>query len=267
MKHKLTIYLFIAVSFLVLFAVSCKRVINLDLNNAKPQLVIEANITNIFGPQIVKISQTVPFSNTNVYPAVSGAVVNVSDSTGHIHNFVEGPPGTYTAQNFGGRAGVTYTLNVLYSGINYTASSTMPYRVKLDSINAQTSPFGGKNSDNISVYYQDPAGMPNYYNFLMYVNSAQVDRIFAFDDQFTDGRYVSNELFQSDITINSGDTVKIVMQCTDKNVYTYWYSLMQQQQQGPGGGTTPSNPPSNINNNALGYFSAHTTQSLILVVR
>ena len=46
----------------------------------------------------------------------------------------------------------------------------------------------------------------------------------------------------------------------------YWFSLMQQQGNGPGGGTTPSNPPSNFDNNALGYFSAHTTQVKQIIV-
>jgi hypothetical protein len=57
------------------------------------------------------------------------------------------------------------------------------------------------------------------------------------------------------------------MQCIDKPVYTYWFTLMQQGDNGPGGGVTPADPPSNITPTVLGYFSAHTTQSKTIVVK
>ena len=79
---------------------------------------------------------------------------------------------------------------------------------------------------------------------------------------FQDGRYVSLDLLENDIDIYPADTVKVEMQCIDKPVYTYWFTLMQQSTEGPGGGVTPANPPSNITPLTLGYFSAHTSQSI-----
>lgn len=258
-------FLLMALLFCLL-ASSCQRVINLDLTNAAPQLVIEGNFTTTVAPQMVKISQTVPFSNTNIYPPVSGATVTVSNNKGRIITFAEGPPGTYASAQIAGRPGNTYTLTVQYNGKVYTANSTMPQQVLLDSIDTKQSAFNGKNIKDANVYYLDPYDQANQYRFVLYVNSTQVNRVFAFDDHFTNGRLVVNELFENDIDIHSNDTVTVEMQCIDPQVYTYWYSLRQQQAQGPGGGTTPSNPPSNISNNALGYFSAHTTQTKSIIV-
>jgi len=56
------------------------------------------------------------------------------------------------------------------------------------------------------------------------------------------------------------------MQCVDKKVFTYWYSLSQQGGNGFANSATPSNPTSNISNGALGYFSAHTVQHASVTV-
>ena len=262
-KFKLYTLLFL----LVIASASCKRDITLNLNNNTGLLVIEGNITNQRGPQYIKLSQNVAFTSANTYPPVTGATVSVTDDIGNSYPFTEGPAGTYSISRMAGIAGATYAMHVLTGGKTYTASSTMPDRVELDSITTMNAPFGKNNQKQIVVHYQDPASVANQYRFVMYVNSVQVDDVFANDDQFTDGRYVNYTLFESDINIYPGDTVSVEMQCIDKNIYTYWFSLMQQQPNGPGGGVTPSNPPTNITPATLGYFSAHTTQTRTIVVK
>ena len=57
---------------------SCSKVVNINLNDASPKIVIEGNITNAAGPYFVKITKTVNFSAANIFPAVSGAVVTIT---------------------------------------------------------------------------------------------------------------------------------------------------------------------------------------------
>ena len=254
-------------SLLVLITISCTRNIDLKLNNNSGLLVIEGNITSKYGPQYITLSENVPFTNTNTYPPVTGATVSVTDNNGNSYPFTEGPAGTYSINRMAGAPGTTYTMTVLTGGKTYTATSTMPTFVPLDSLSAMSSQFGKNNQQQISVHYHDPSGEANQYRFVMYVNGAQVNRVFAVDDQFTNGRYVNYNLFENDIDIYPGDSVKVEMQCIDKNIYTYWFTLIQQQENGPGGGVTPSNPPTNITPATLGYFSAHTTQSKTIVVK
>src|ERR1700710_444135 len=63
---------------------ACKKVINVDLNNAAPQLVIEGEITDGPGPAQVRLSRSVTFSSSNVYPTVTGATVSITDTTDGI---------------------------------------------------------------------------------------------------------------------------------------------------------------------------------------
>ena len=245
---------------------SCQKAINLKLNNAAPQLVIEGNLTDQFGEQFVTITQSVPFTHTNTFPPVSGAIVTLSDSLGIKLTLTETAPGVYSIYPLGGLHGHTYTLTVQTGGKIYTASSTMPYAVNLDSLTTKSNIFGSKDQRTVTVNYQDPASIANQYLFVLYINSQQAGTIFTNDDSFTNGRYVKYDLLQNGIDILPGDTATVEMECIDKNIYKYWFSLSQQQGNGPGGGTAPSNPPSNFNNNALGYFSAHTVSTKAIIV-
>ena len=261
---------YVITAIVALAIASCTKVIDLKLGNNTGQLVIEGNITDS-GDFVVKLSRNVPFTNTNTYPAVTGASVYVTDSRGDYLNLSEKAPGTYTiAKLFGikGISGITYNLSVQTNGSTYTATSTMPQTVQMDSITASNSQLTSKDHQKgITVYFQDPANQVNQYRFVMYVNSVQVKDIFAINDDFSNGRYVTYQLLENDVNIYSGDTVRVEMQCIDKPVYTYWFTLMQQQGDSPGGAVAPSNPPTNITPATLGYFSAHTVQDLMFVVK
>ena len=259
---------YISVLILVFTTVSCRKVIDLKLGNNTGELVIEGNVTNVSGPQYVKLSRNVPFTNTNVYPTVTGALVIVDDDKGNHFQLTEGPTGIYSFP-FKGQIGSIYTLNVVTSNQSYLANSTMPPVVQLDSISSRTSEFssGNKNQQVITVYFKDTPNVPNQYRFIMYVNSVQVKAIFAFDDEFIDGKYVNLDLQENDIDIYRKDTVKVEMQCLDRPIYSYWFTQEQQQADNPGGAVAPANPPTNITPTTLGYFSAHTTQTTTLVIK
>lgn len=258
------IYILLASSALLLS--SCEKVVQLDLGNESGKLVIEAGVNNIPGQQIVKLSTNVPFTNTNNYPAVSGAQVAVSDEHGHLYNFTENSPGTYTINNVTGIPGEAYNLKVLLDGKTYTAVSRMPEVVTLDSISYVKSEFD-KDKQKISVHYKDPAGIANQYRFVMFVNDVQVKDVLVANDDFTDGNQVKMDMRQQDIDIYLGDKVSIEMQCIDKPIYTYWSTLRSQSSNGPGGGVTPSNPPTNISPATLGFFSAYTTSSKTITLK
>lgn len=252
---------------------ACTRVIDLKLGDDTGKIVIEGNVTNTAGPQIIKLSRNVPVSNTNVYPAVSGATVTVTDQAGRNFVFTEGTQGTYTNNTLTGKVGDTYTMNVVSGTTTYKATSVMPAVVKLDSLTYKDDPINtSKRRKVLTVHYQDPAGVVNQYRFVIWLNNVQVKTVYAFNDDFDEGRYVRMDLRvrdsnDSDYGVYAGDTVRVEMQCIDKPVYTYWYTLMRQSSNRPGGGVTPADPPNNISPTALGYFSAHTTQSITVVVK
>ncbi|MBB3055849.1 DUF4249 domain-containing protein [Mucilaginibacter gotjawali] len=262
------IKIYIATLVIAAVSISCNKVIDLKLANNSGKLVIEGNITNVSGPQFITLSRNVPFTSTNTYPPVSGAIVTVSDDEGHTYPFSEDPNGTYTTPQMAGIAGRTYKMTVVTGGVTYTATSVMPATVPIDSVTSKNNDFDPKkNRKEVTIHLQDPSDVANQYRFVLWVNSVQVDAIFAFDDEFTNGRYVNGDLVENATDIYPGDSVRVEMQCIDKPIFTYWVTLMNQQLGGPGGGVAPSNPPSNISPACLGYFSAHTTQTVSIVVK
>jgi len=259
---------FIGLVLLVGAGVACKKVVQVDLNNASPQIVIEGEVTNHSGPYQVSITKTVNFSADNVYPPVSGATVTITDSlTGHTVDLSEGTPGIYTTDAFTGQPSHIYNLWVLAEGKEYRASSVMPLPVELDSVTfARNIDFSNKTDINAIVNFQDPPGLGNYYQFVEYLNGRLLPNIFVFEDRLSDGRYIQQPLYNDSTYLQRGDTMQLKMYCIDKPAYDYFNTLIPVTGNNSFQSATPANPISNISNGALGYFSAHTVTQEKLVV-
>ncbi len=258
-----TIYFSVLLSAMLLL--SCKKVIQIDFDNAAQQLVIEGNVTNGSNTQTVKISKSVAITDASNFPAVSGATVSIS-SNGNNYPLKEVSAGNYMVSGLRGQPGRTYQLNINYNGQTYKATSMMPGQVKLDSLGLDVTSVVGKEFKSITVAYTDPAAETNYYRFILTVNNKTSGQYFIYTDQLTNGRAVNRNLRDNDLNLETGDVAVIEMQCIDKNIYQYWNGLSQNQNRG-GASTTPANPVSNISNGALGYFSAHTVQTVQFTVK
>ena len=247
---------------------ACKKVIGVDLHNSAPQIVIEGEVTNGPAPYFVRISTSVEFSASNDFPPVTDAVVRLTDTTNGISDSMyEVSPGLYRSIEVGGVTHHTYRLDVTVNGKQYTAFSKMPDMVKLDSVNfAQNIGFDNKTEINAVANFQDPAGVANYYQFFEVVNSRPIPDIFVFEDRLSDGKYIRYPLYNDSAYLASGDTLRLTMNGIDKNIYNYFFQLMSVSGNNNFQSATPTNPASNFSNGALGYFSAHTTQEVTIIV-
>src|SRR5579872_6522569 len=142
----------------VVLLFSCQKVVTLNLDTVPPQLVIQGEVTDQPGPYTVNISRSVDFYADNAFPAVSGAIVHISDGQGVTDSLVETSPGNYVTQALAGRPGNTYTLSVSVDGTSYTAVSVMPFPVPLDSVTLEHTKgrFGRKDQITPQADYQDP---------------------------------------------------------------------------------------------------------------
>lgn len=262
------IFLFSGLIAALVAMAACKKVINVDLNNVTAQIVIEGEITNNLNPVYVRISKTVNFSSDNTFPPVSGATVTVTDSTtGRIFSLNETDSGLYTTVQITGIPKHTYLLSVNAEGKQYKASSTMPGTVALDSVTfAENTDFNNKKEINAIVNFQDPTAAGNYYQFTEYLNGKLVPNIFVFEDRLSNGRYVQQPLYNDSSYLQKGDTLQLNMYCVDKNIYNYFFTLLNVTGNNNFQSATPANPNTNISNGALGYFSAHTVNQLKLLV-
>ena len=242
-------------SIIIISIIACKKTVNVDVKDASPQVVIEGMVTNISSAK-VSVTSSVKLSSDNVYPPVSGAKIIIADNVGNSYTLTENPAGVYS-NVFIGVPGRTYNLTATVQGNVYTASSTMPNFVNLDTLTTDKISFGNKSFIDVTPVYLDPVGFGNYYQFIQTINKTLNPHIFVFDDKFSDGVINARPLVETDSTINKGDTIGVEMRCIDKNVYTYFNALSQLQNNS----TTPANPPTNLTGGCLGYFSAHTSQS------
>jgi hypothetical protein len=257
----------ILVVFGWVFLAACQKVIDLKLKNDSGKVVIEGNITDLPGPYQVKVGKTGEVNADYIFSGVSGASVSVRDDAGNSEVLKEVQPGIYQGSALQGVEGRTYYLSVAVGGKSYMASSTMPHRVPLDSLYIVDVYNFSKMVKAVVPVFTDPAGQGNSYRFNETINGVLDKSLFYQNDDYTDGRTSSFSLLRPDpdSTLHLNDKVDVEMQCIDKAMYKYWFSV-DQSSLGQGG-TLASNPVTNISGGALGYFSAHTSQTRSIIVK
>jgi hypothetical protein len=251
---------------------SCTKVININLNDSAPKIIIEGSISDQPSSCFVKLSKTVNFDEPNLFPEVTGSLVIISDNFGNKATLTETTSGIYTAPSYQGVAGRTYSVTITDGEKTYTANSTMPDKVDIDTI-IQDSFFmgnygGGGIIKFVSIKYQDPEGKNNYYRFVEKINGTVSNTIRIDNDLLRDGNTITEEIVRIDPKLQTGDSVMIFLQTIDKEVFDYFTQLNQITGEGYGGQmATPANPISNFNNGALGYFSAYAVHSKSIVIK
>ncbi len=262
------------ISFLliILTLVSCQKVINIDLKDSEPVIVIEGEVNEGDSLHTIVISKSVKFGATNSFPWVKGAVVTLSDNIGNSEVLSEVTDGKYSSTEFKikGVQGRIYSLKVEVEGKTFIASSTIPYRVNLDDIQLIDNNFEGNGAKTPVPVRQDPFGVQNNYLFDLYILRSKDNLgwvrdsgVLVLDDVYSDGVKTQQPIFGTISSFKPGDSIRITMKCIDRNIYKYFYSLSLN---GPNGAATPANPISNFSGGCLGYFSAQTKQTLEKIV-
>ena len=246
--------------FIVFILTGCQKVINVDLNEAAPRIVIEGLITDEPGPYAVSLTKSGSYFNQPVLATVSGATVTITDDAGTTDSLKEIKPGIYFTSAIQGIPGRTYTLKVLSENIEYVGSSTMSGHVNIDSLTLVKSQLQfnlGRNPQNdvyadIDCFFKDPVGK-NYYRIKVIVNdSIQNESYRLYDDQYTNGSVT--ELRVAHARVNSAYSVELLS--LDKQTFGYYRALEDLIRTNPVFGSTPANPEVIFTNGALGYFGA-----------
>jgi hypothetical protein len=260
---------FIPAAAVVLFVAlaGCQKVISLNVNNAAEKYVIEGNVTNLPGPYTVTFSQTDNVFDDYSFKGVSQAKVVINDDAGNSEILREMQPGIYQTAVLAGVEGRTYHLSITVEGQSFTSSSTMPRQVNLDSLYAEDLLNGAKTVKVVVPVFTDPPEKGNCYRINQYINGTLDKTLYYENDDFINGQKQSQALERpsADSTLHSGDRVDVEMQCIDYPMYKYWYSA--DLSSAGNGSNVPANPVTNIQGGALGYFSAHTSQTRSIMVK
>ena len=252
---------------------SCQKVVSVDLNQTNPQIVIEGVVSDQPGPYTVTVEKTGDYFTASLtFPPVSNATVILSDNTGLADTLRHMTGGTYQSSRLRGEPGRTYTLKVLADGKEYDAMSSMPARVKIDSV--YTTPlveFDGDRGYNIMVVFNDPPGTPNWYRIDAHTPSIAADslngrRFILFRDNLTNGMQTTFRI-RAARRVHPGDTLTVKLYSIDKATYDYYLTVnnILGSDRSPLS-IAPANPNTNISNGSLGYFTAYSADSASVVL-
>lgn len=274
--HYHSIYILFCLASLV----GCQEIIELELPNTNPQLVIEGEVTYWAAQPEKNQASVVVATSGNYYDAngtdpVTQAVVQIEDLTNaQVYDLlpVTGEPGRYLNTTIPLDSGNRYRLSLTYHDNLYAAEGTVLPVAELDSFSYRYRPktpllepgyyffFSGRTPKERGI---------NYYRFKVYENDSLYngpEDYLIQSDEFLRAQIDTLQLanYSFDLT----DTVRIEMYSLNKDVFEY-YNQLTELLFNDGGlfSSPPRNPDSNITNVTnpddppLGFFQVSSALS------
>lgn len=251
---------------------SCEDVIEVELNDAPPRLVVEANLNvweNGSSSAEVRLTTTAPFFENNL-PFVTDAEVNITDENGVVYPFIYSQDGIYTS-SLRPQLNIDYTLRIQYKGETYSATETLYTVSPLEFVEQRDD--GGFSGEDIELkaFFTDPAGERNYYFFEGL--SERGDALDVYNDEFFNGNSIFGYYLVEDLA--PGDEVQFNLYGASEAYYNFMFILLQQTSDGGGGPfeTQPATVRGNIVNETnpdnfpLGYFRVSEVSTLNYTVQ
>jgi hypothetical protein len=271
---------------------SCVESFNIETNNSPPVIVIYGCLTNETAFHSVKVSASSPYFDTVPNKGISNATVTVTSSENSVFHFKEtdSVPGLYlTVNRETGIPGTTYSLSVEVDfdndGVNerYTALSTMPDIINVDSIEVKKTELMGYKFFNLLFFAQDPPD-ENYYLGKYRINDSAVlssiNRFVPMQDAAFNGQYINGQVIQrfwdrtekerleSDgdddeyargrVYLSSGDTVTFSLCHIEKDYYNFINQCQNEMNgENPFFGGPAANIITNISNGGRGFFTSY----------
>ncbi|HRZ41827.1 MAG TPA: DUF4249 domain-containing protein [Bacteroidales bacterium] len=248
---------------------SCREKIELELDSTYTRLVVEGSITDRAIPHTVTLTATSDYLTTAPPPAVTGALVEITDGM-QIFPLTETAPGVYqTDPSVKGIPGKEYTLTIRGVDINgdgkdeiYSASEVMKPAWVIDSVVTQKqNPATNPPLYKVNGWGKEPSTTGDCYIWNLWVNGKlQSDTLYKsvfIDDTYVNGSYLPGLTIFDDIKAGTGDTIVVETRALTRRYYDFLVTLMLEAVWNQGGGAgPPANVKGNINNGALGYFHA-----------
>jgi len=233
---------------LILSLQSCQDVIELDLNNAAPRLVIDAFIElNEDGTTttFVKLTRSAPFYQEETTFVTDARVRIIQQDNGTVYDLTNNNNATYTTDLLNVQEDVEYTLEIIDNGFTYTATEELATTVPFVEV-VQQEISGLGELTRITAFYDDPSGMGDFYLFSYRdTNEFQTD---IGDDVFFEGNRALTVFFIDDLEPLTSSVITI--KGIDQNCHQFYETLLQQAGEGGAGGPF-STPPATVRGNVV----------------
>jgi hypothetical protein len=254
MKKKRILYIVL----LTFVAFSCQKVIDLDVNDVEPQLVIEGNFDAVKEEVRVQISKTKDIFSAADFPVVIGAQVEIVDQANNVSILVDQGNGEYLLENYTPTYGNIYTMRVLVEGTLYEASDLLPSVVPIDSLSQdfQEESLFGEAGYVVFTNFTDPV-TENFYRANRVINGDSLTDLgeqFLFDDGFSNGNSQAVPFFTTRQQVD--DTIVVQFISYSQNSFDYYDQLFEIAGES-GQSAAPANPDYSWTNEALGHFATY----------
>lgn len=254
--------------FFLLTFYGCEKVIDVPLNEADQNIVVEAILKDHPGNNYILLSKTGSVYESSDFDKVEDATVKVISEDGEITVFEHQGEGLYNHAEFSVVPGKRYDLEITAGDRVITSSCQTRSKPKLDSLSGLllTGSFGVPEGDTLylmSFHSVDNADEENYYWVKIFRNGRENSGYYLGNDDFINGQYYEAQFFGSEA--DPRDTVFVEMISMDEANYDYFVGLANNLSQGPFS-AAPANPPSNLTGDALGFFGAYTTDTLSIIL-
>ena len=275
---------------------SCEKNLNFTLHETPNVLVVDAAIENNKPPVVVLskslgyFSQISPLEllnsfahNADVYVSNGVSTQKLKeyhvDSTGGFQVYYYTIDSTNLSAGFLGSYNQAYTLKIIYNGIEYNASTTIPLLAKkVDSMWWKPRPFETDTTKvTVMVKATDPPGLGNYIRYFTKTNRGPFlpAENSVFDDQIIDGTTYEvpldpgidrNNRHDGDRVFHRGDTVTLKFCNIDRTTYQFWVSMEFAYQSIGNPFSSPNRVLGNISNGALGALCGYAVYYKTLII-
>lgn len=198
------LYILILLGSSLLFQ-ACEDVIDVDLANAEPELVVDGWLNNLSQVQEIKLSLSQPYFDSRSSTGVENATVSVTSSNGGTWEFIHQGEGRYTwtptAGEVLGTVRDSFNLAINWDGRTFTSSSRMNRVPPIDSIVTEFREDEVFGPDGIYAQFfaRDPLGNGDTYWIKTFKNGEFLNKPselnIAYDAGFDPGSRIDGLIF------------------------------------------------------------------------
>ena len=242
---------------------SCEEVIELELENSEPRLVVEGTISE---GELATIQLTLTsdyFDDINPQ-VVENATVSITDvQLGQTEGLIHVGNRVYQGQTIVGQMSKEYRLEVRYNGVDYESITTMHPAPEIGSVNFNQVSGGGVfiESGLVTLIEFESMSSNAYYSIVFESSTAEIPLGYNLEvaiDSSKVSRFINPR-----VLVQEGDSLSIHVRSIDKSHYDYLIGMNDLAgNNNQGGGATPYNPVSRFEPEVLGYFYAYSQASI-----
>ena len=260
---------------------SCQDVIDIDVPEGDPLMVVDGWISDLPGPTRVRLSKTIDYFSNSPNPAVSNAVVILINTNGSLDTMSETSIGSGVYESpLNGTVGNSYYLYIKTSdGSEY--QSNIEELVSVPVIDSIYYEYREETIFEDEGYYvqintKEPVGLGDHYRWKFYKNDTLYNKpedLYYADDEFVDGNDINGFDVHND-PLEIGDTARVEQLSISKHAYDF-IAIVQEQTAFVGSiFDFPASPiQGNIytinepNEGVLGFFGASSVATAEIVIQ